>query len=127
VRHDQSRPIAVTEITCQKRKAPPGFGEKASSANPARCPAVTAPTLLTEPQGGDNVRTYGLRSVQPLLGRRREDEAQLHKAEFERDRKRGIHLVREEVKALQEAATHAENAHRSAMERWQTHWATYDD
>ena len=52
---------------------------------------------------------------------------ELHNSEFERDRKRGIHLEREEVKALQEAATHAENAYRSAMERWQTHWATYDD
>jgi hypothetical protein len=52
---------------------------------------------------------------------------ELHNSEFERDRKRDIHLSREEVKALHEDATRAEEAHAAARDRWQGHRATHDD
>jgi hypothetical protein len=51
----------------------------------------------------------------------------LRKAQYERDRNRGIHIVKDEVKTLQEAVTHAEEVYEKAMDRWETHRATHHD
>jgi hypothetical protein len=50
----------------------------------------------------------------------------LTNAQFERDRKRRIHLVTEETtRRLEEAVTHAEELHELALDHWHAHWATH--
>jgi hypothetical protein len=50
----------------------------------------------------------------------------LTNAQFERDRKRRIHLVTEETtRRLEEAVTQAEELHDLALDHWHAHWATH--
>ncbi len=46
-------------------------------------------------------------------------------AQFERDRKRRIHLITEETARLAEAVTHAEELHELALDHWHAYWATH--
>jgi hypothetical protein len=49
----------------------------------------------------------------------------LTQAQFERDRKRLIHLITDETRSLEEAVALAEERHELALDRWHAHWGTH--
>jgi hypothetical protein len=51
----------------------------------------------------------------------------LQRARFARNRKRRIHLVRLEIRSLEDAEKKAEKAHQVASAIWRDHWSSHMD